>query len=439
MSKPVVAIVGRPNVGKSTLFNRLMNQRISIVEETAGVTRDRIYGETDWQGKAFVLIDTGGIESDTATELPRKVRSQVEVAVFEADLIMFVVDAKVGATHDDLFVASILRKAGKPILLVANKADNFPREDSSHEFFSLGLGQPILVSASNGVNVGDLLDRVIQNLEFSTDEVAEDNMIKVAIVGKPNVGKSLFVNTLLEEERLIVDDTPGTTRDAIDTFLSYNDQKYFLIDTAGVRRKSKVDDPIEYYSVLRTFRAVERANVVVLMLDAQEERPTEQDKRIAGVAHEAGKAMIIAVNKWDLIDKDTNTSLMYEKLLRADMKFLSYAPIVFISALTGQRIHRVLDMVAEVDSEHRKKISTGVLNEVIQDAVSQHQPPLVKGKQLRLYYATQTGIRPPKFTFFVNNPGLVHFSYTRFLENRIRDAFRFNGSPITITYRGKRT
>lgn len=438
MSKPVVAIVGRPNVGKSTLFNRLMKQRISIVEETAGVTRDRIYGETDWQGKVFILIDTGGIESDAVAELPRKVRAQVEAAVSEADLIMFVVDAKVGVTHDDLFVASILRKAKKPILLVVNKSDNFPHEDPSHEFFSLGLGQPICVSASNGVNVGDLLDKVIQSLDFSTDESIAEDTIKVALVGKPNVGKSLLVNTLLKEERLIVHDTPGTTRDAIDTLLLHNDQKYLLIDTAGVRRKSKVDDPIEYYSVLRTFQAVERANIVVLMLDAQEEQPSEQDKRIAGVAHEAGKGIVIAVNKWDLIDKHTNTALMYEKVLRADMKFVSYAPVIFVSALTGQRLHRLLDVVARIDLEHKKTISTGMLNEVVQDAVSRHQPPLVKGKQLKLYYVTQTGVRPPKFTFFVNNPRLAHFSYTRFLENRIRDAFGFDGSPIIISYRGKR-
>lgn len=438
MSKPVVAIVGRPNVGKSTLFNRLMQQRVSIVQETPGVTRDRIYGETEWQGKVFVLIDTGGIESDVEDPLPRKVRAQVQAAVSEADLIMFVVDAQVGVTHDDLFVAGILRKANKPILLVANKSDNFPREDSSLEFFSLGLGEPICVSASKGINTGDLLDTIIENLDFSEHEAVDEDMIKVAIVGKPNVGKSLLVNTLLKEERSIVDDTPGTTRDAIDSLLIQNDQKYLLIDTAGVRRKSKVEDPIEYYSVLRTFQAIERANVVVLMLDAQEERPSEQDKRIAGVAHEAGKGMVIAVNKWDLIEKETNTALMYEKILRLDMKFTSYAPIVFISALTGQRIQRILDLVAQVDLEHKKRVTTGTLNEVIQDAVLRHQPPTIKGKQLKIYYVTQTGIRPPKFTVFVNNPKLAHFSYTRYLENRIREAFGFNGTPVVIDYRGRR-
>jgi GTP-binding protein len=438
MKKPVVAIVGRPNVGKSTLFNRLMKKRISIVDETAGVTRDRIYGETDWHGKTFILVDTGGIELETVSEISKKVRIQVEVALSEADLILFLVDAKVGLVSDDMFIAGILRKSGKPVLLVVNKSDNYPREDLSYEFFSLGFGEPISVSAVKGLNTGDLLDYIIQNLNFSFDDTVDEDIIKVAIVGKPNVGKSLFVNSLLKQERSIVSNIPGTTRDSIDTLLLYNNQKYLLIDTAGIRKKSKVKDAIEYYSLLRTLQAVDRADIIILMLDAQESEIIEQDKSIAGIPHEAGKGMVIAVNKWDLIEKDTNTASEYENMIQANLKFAPYAPVVFISALTGQRLNKVLDMVTEVDQEHKKKLTTGVLNQIIHDSIARHQPPLIKGKQLKVYYATQTGIRPPKFTLFVNNSNLVHFSYNRYLENRIREAFGFNGSPIVLDYKNKR-
>ncbi|HPT84139.1 MAG TPA: ribosome biogenesis GTPase Der [Limnochordia bacterium] len=430
MSRPIVAIVGRPNVGKSTLFNRITGERTAIVEGQPGVTRDRIYGDAHWLNKHFTVIDTGGIdwEGDVLTSL---VRRQALVAVEEADVIIFVVDGRAGLTGVDEEIGAILRRSNKPVVLCVNKVESTEQAwEASVDFYSLGLGDPIPISAEHGRNIGDLLDAVVGH--FPADaQVSEDESLKIAIVGRPNVGKSSLVNKILGEERVIVSDIPGTTRDAIDTKFVFQDQNLTLIDTAGLRRKSKVEESVEYYSVIRTLRAIERSDITVIMIDGVEGL-TEQDKRIAGYAHEQGRGIILAVNKWDLVPKETNTMRDYEQAIREQLLFLDYAPIVFISAQTGQRVHKLLELCLAVNEARNMRLSTGRVNQIIQDAVAMNQPPSDKGVPLKIFYGTQVQVRPPVFMLHVNRKDLLHFSYVRYLENRLRQEYDFVGTPIVI-------
>ncbi|RKO66859.1 ribosome biogenesis GTPase Der [Desulfofundulus salinus] len=434
MSKPIVAIVGRPNVGKSTLFNRLVGSRIAIVEDEPGITRDRLYQDAEWAGRVFTLVDTGGLDFVESGDIPRQVRRQVELAIEEADVVIFLVDARAGLTSTDEDVAALLRRTSKPVLLVANKVENFQRTGQLVDFFRLGLGEPIPISAAQGMNTGDLLDRLVSVLPPVAAEEGEPDTIRIAVIGRPNVGKSSLVNAILGEERVIVSDIPGTTRDAIDTYFEREGRRYMLVDTAGIRRKSRIEEAIEKYSVIRSLRAVDRCEVALVVLDALE-GVTDQDKRIAGYAHEQGKASVLAVNKWDLVEKDTHTSRRFTELIRRELAFMTYAPVVFISALTGKRVHRLLEMVDLVAQQQCLRISTSELNRLIRDAVLHNPPPADKNRRLKILYATQGGVKPPTFILFVNDPELMHFSYLRYLENQLRAAFGFEGTPIRFVLR----
>lgn len=435
MSKPIVAVVGRPNVGKSTFFNKVIGQRISIVEDTPGVTRDRIYAETEWRGKTFALIDTGGIDPNTQDVIFAQMRVQAEIAMETADTILFMVDGKDGLTTADHEVAKLLMRTGKKVILVVNKLDNMKLPDNFYEFYELGLGEPVPISSVNMLNLGDLLDQIVDS--FSAEQFLEDDeSVKIAVVGKPNVGKSSLINVLLGENRVIVSPIAGTTRDSIDSPFTWQDEPYVLIDTAGIRRKAKVNDDIERYSVIRAIASIERCDVCVLMIDATE-GVTEQDKKIAGVAHEAGKGVVIVVNKWDLLTKETNTMKKFEKDIHNELVFMAYAPTVFISVKDKQRIFQVMEVAKRVSEKRAMRISTGQLNALIQDAMMMNQPPADKGKRLKIYYGTQVGVKPPLFSFQVNRRDLMHFSYSRYLENKIRDAFGFEGTSIKFVFREK--
>ncbi len=439
MSKPIVAIVGRPNVGKSTLFNTLAGEKISIVKDTPGVTRDRIYAEVDWLNYQFTLIDTGGIEPKTDDLILSHMRQQAEIAIDTADVIMFVVDVRQGLVDSDFQVANMLRKSHKPVVLVVNKVDNFDKfMPDVYEFYNLGIGDPFPVSASSKLGLGDMLDEVAKhfNLEKLAEE-EEDERPRIAIVGKPNVGKSSLINKLLGEERVIVSNIAGTTRDAVDTPVVYNGKEYVFIDTAGLRRKNKIKEELERYSIIRTVTAVERADVVMIVIDA-EEGVTEQDAKIAGIAHERGKGIIIAVNKWDAIEKNDKTIYKYTQEIRDVLSFMPYAEIMFISAKTGQRVFKMFDIIETVIQNNSLRIATGVLNEIMMEATAMHQPPSDKGKRLKLYYITQVAVKPPTFVIFVNDKQLMHYSYTRYIENKIREAFGFAGTSLKFIIRERK-
>ena len=435
--KPLVAIVGRPNVGKSLLFNRIVGQRLSIVEDTPGVTRDRLYADCEWNGVKFDVVDTGGIEPSTDDEILLFIREQAQIAIDTADVIVFVTEIGTGVTAADMDVASILLRSRKPIVLVVNKMDTTGGIDPNfYEFYSLGLGDPIAVSAVHGHGTGDMLDACVSALPKLEQNEDEDDRIKVAVIGKPNVGKSSLINLILGENRCIVSNVAGTTRDAVDSRVDNEFGKYVFIDTAGIRRKSRVDDRIERFSVMRAQLAIERADVCLIMIDARE-GVTEQDTKIAGLAHEAGKASIIIVNKWDLIEKDSKTMDKMRAAVKEDFSFMSYAPVLFISAVTGQRIPRIFELVNYVDNQSAMRITTGMLNNVLADAQARVQPPTDKGKRLKIYYMTQTGIRPPNFVVFANSRELFHFSYQRYIENQIRSVFGLEGTPIRMVIRQK--
>lgn len=436
MSKPVVAVVGRPNVGKSTLFNKIVGRKVAIVEDTPGVTRDRIYAESEWNGIPFVLIDTGGIEPDTDDIILSQMREQAEIAIDTADAIVFIVDGKAGLTAADREVGEMLMKTGRNVILCVNKIDSPKLPDDFYDFYELGLDEPIPISAANMLNLGDLLDRIVEEFPEGSASGGEDEDIKIAIIGKPNVGKSSLVNALIGEERMIVSNIAGTTRDAIDSPFEHNDQKYTLIDTAGIRRKKKINEDIERYSIIRAIASIERSDVCILMIDAQE-GVTDQDKKIGGLAHEAGKGIIIAVNKWDLIAKDSHTMSKFERNVRAELSFMPYAPIIFISVVKGQRLLNVLELADRVAHNCSFRIPTGQLNAVIADATLMKQPPSDKGKKLRIYYVTQVGVQPPLFSFQVNKRELMHFSYARYLENRLRETYDFSGTSIKFVFREK--
>jgi len=433
MPKPIVAIVGRPNVGKSTLFNRIIGERIAIVEDVPGITRDRLYRETEWMDKPFLLVDTGGITSNKNDPFNVKVYNQAQLAIEEADVIWFVVDAREGLHPLDQEIADILRKTQKPLILVGNKVDTYDPALAS-DFYPLGFGPPILVSAEHALNLGDLLDQTVA--EFPVQQQEVEDAIGVALIGRPNTGKSSLLNALLGEERVIVSPLPGTTRDAIDTPVQYGGTNYILVDTAGIRRKARVEEAVEYYSVLRAIRAVERADVALVVLDATDFL-AEQDKKVAGIAHEAGKAVIIVVNKWDLVEKDDRTAKAFTEKIRAELSFLEYAPVLFVSAKTGQRVNKVLPEVFNVANEFTKRVPTRALNALLREALLRHQPPSHKGKQLKVYYATQVKVKPPTIQLWVNDPALMHFSFRRFLENQIRANFGFTGSPIHFLVRSR--
>lgn len=438
MRKPLVAIVGRPNVGKSTLFNYIIGKRISIVENTPGVTRDRIYSETEWRSRKFILIDTGGIEPFSEDEIMKQMKTQAQVAIETADVIVFIVDAKEGLTATDYEVANILRKANKHTVLAINKVDNIGDPPPAvYEFYNLAVGEFVTISASHGLGIGDLLDEVFQYFPEQQEDDIEGDTIKVSVVGKPNVGKSSLVNRILGEERLIVTNIPGTTRDAIDSYVEKGQDKFIFIDTAGVRRKSKIDDSIERYSIIRSFSAIERSDVCLIIIDAQD-GVTEQDTKIAGFAHEQGKASIIVVNKWDIIEKDTGTLEDYKKQVLTKLGFMTYAPVMFISALTGQRVDKLYNMIKHVSEQSSIRISTGTLNNVLNDATAMVQPPSDRGKRLKIYYITQATNKPPTFILFINDQKLMHFSYTRYIENQLRKTFGFEGTPIVIISRERK-
>ena len=438
MYKPLVAVVGRPNVGKSTLFNAIVKKRVSIVEDIPGVTRDRIYFDAEWLGREFTLIDTGGIEFvDSDNTIFTSMRYQAELAIREADVILYVVDGKTGIQPQDLEIAALLRSSGKPVILVVNKIASVEQEMNIYEFYGLGLGDPVGVSAVNLMNLGDLLDEVLKHIESIPPAEEDEDMVHVALVGRPNVGKSSLTNALLGKERVIVSDIAGTTRDAIDTRWHHDGTDFVLIDTAGMRRKGKINLPIERYSVVRALRSIDRSDVTVLVLDAVE-GVTEQDKKIAGYIHESGKGCIIIVNKWDLITKDSKTPLRYTEDIRRELAFLQYAPILYASALSHQRIDRLADLVKYVSEQRHMRVATGVLNELIADAQLTNPPPAKGGRPLRIYYLTQASVAPPTFVLFVNTPELLHFSYKRFIENRLRETFGFEGTPIRIVTRGKK-
>ena len=436
-TKPLVAIVGRPNVGKSTLFNRLVGRRVAIVEDTPGVTRDRIYGDAEWLQYAFTLIDTGGIEPDNPDQIAVQMRRQAELAIETADVIVFLVDGREGMTAADQEVASLLRKSRKPVVLAVNKVDAQKFEDAAYEFYALGLGDPVTVSAAQGLGLGDLLDEVVRDFPAAPEQ-AEERRINIAVVGKPNVGKSSLVNALLGEERTIVSDVPGTTRDAIDTPFERNGRRYTLVDTAGLRRKRSIEDEsIERYSAIRSLAAVRRADVVLIVCDASEGL-SEQDVRIAGYAHKEGKPSVLLMNKWDLVEKDTYTIETFKKDILVDLAFMSYVPMLFLSAKTGQRVNRVLQLADEVYEQSCRRIPTGTLNDIVGEAVMANEPPSDKGRRLKLYYATQAATQPPTFVVFVNDEKLVHFSYQRYLENYLRKSFSLEGTPIRLFFRSRR-
>ena len=436
MARPVVTIVGRPNVGKSTLFNRIAGKRISITEDTPGVTRDRIYAEGEWLDKHFTLIDTGGIETNTTDTIFAQMRIQAEIAIELADVVIFMVDGKEGVTAADTEVAQLLRKSKKDIILVCNKIDKFVNNNNIFEFYNLGLGEPIAISSTEALGLGDLLDIVISKFDDESDTTEEDDRIKIAVIGKPNAGKSSIINKIIGQDRVIVSDIPGTTRDAIDTEFERGGQKYTIIDTAGIRRKSRISETVEKYSVIRAFTAVERADVCVLIIDA-DKGITDQDIRIAGYAHDNYKGMVIVVNKWDLIEKDDKTFKNFNDDIRNQFAYMTYAPILTTSALTGQRVNKILETVNEVYSFRTLRVSTGVLNDILIDAVLMNQPRTVKGKKLKIFYGTQVSVNPPKFVIFVNDSTIVHFSYQRYLENKIRESFEYKGTPIVMEFRNR--
>lgn len=437
LGKPVVAIVGRPNVGKSTLFNMIAGERISIVKDTPGVTRDRIYADVSWLNYSFTIMDTGGIEPVTKNQMLKSMREQAMMAIEMADVVMFVVDVRQGLTDSDSKVADMLRKAAKKVVLVVNKVDNFEKYmPDVYEFYNLGIGEPFPVSSIGKLGIGDMLDEVTSLFPGDIEE-EEDERPRVAVVGKPNAGKSSIINKILGENRVIVSDMAGTTRDAVDTSITWQDKEYVFIDTAGLRRKNKIKEEIERYSILRTVSAVERADVVVLVIDATE-GITEQDAKIAGIAHDRGRGMLIAVNKWDLIEKDNNTVKEYTKKIRNILSFMPYAEIIFISAETGQRIPRLFDELEIIIQNHSLRVATGVLNEILAEAVAMQQPPSDKGRRLKIFYITQVSVKPPAFVIFVNDKKLMHFSYTRYIENKIREAFGFAGTPLKFIIREKK-
>ena len=438
MSKPIVAIVGRPNVGKSTLFNTLAGERISIVKDTPGVTRDRIYADVSWLDYNFTMIDTGGIEPESGDIILSQMREQAQIAIDTADVIMFIVDVRQGLQDADSKVADMLRRSHKPVVLVVNKVDSFEKFQADvYEFYNLGIGDPFPVSATEKTGLGDMLDEVVKYFPESAKEEVEDERPKIAIIGKPNVGKSSLVNKLAQEDRVIVSNIAGTTRDAIDTVIKYNKQEYIFIDTAGIRRKSKVTEDIERFSIIRAVAAVERADVVLLVIDATE-GVTEQDAKIAGIAHDRGKGIIIAVNKWDAIEKNNDTVKEHTQDIRDVLSFMPYAEILFISAKSGQRLHKIFEMIDIVIENNSMRVATGVLNEIVTEAVAMQQPPTDKGKRLKIYYVTQVSVKPPTFVIFVNDKNLMHFSYTRYLENRIRDTFGFRGTALKFITRERK-
>ncbi len=438
MSKPVVAVVGRPNVGKSTLFNALAGSRISIVEDTPGVTRDRIYADVSWLNYQFTLIDTGGIEPESKDIILSQMREQAETAIMTADVILFLTDVRQGLVDADFKVADMLRRSGRPVLLIVNKVDSFEKfMPDVYEFYNLGLGDPIPISAAGKMGLGDMLDEVVKHFPDAAAEEEEDERPKIAVIGKPNAGKSSIINKLLGEDRVIVSPIAGTTRDAIDTTVTRNGQEYVFIDTAGLRRKSKVKEELERYSIIRTVTAVERCDVAVLIIDA-EEGITEQDAKIAGIAHERGKGMIIAVNKWDLIEKDNHTMKEFTEKIWEKLSYMPYAELIFLSAKTGQRLLKLFDLIDAVIANCALRVQTGVLNEILTEAMAMKQPPSDKGKRLRIYYITQVSVKPPTFVMFINDKDLTHFSYTRYIENQIRTTFGFRGTPIKFIYRERK-
>ena len=438
MAKKVVAIVGRPNVGKSTLFNALSGEKISIVKDVPGVTRDRIYADCQWRGTTFQMIDTGGIEPESEDVILKQMRRQAELAMDIADVIVFITDVKAGVTVSDEEVAQLLRRTNKPVILVCNKCDRVGAPpDELYEFYNLGLGDPLPISAGKKLGIGELLDAIYDNFGDVGPEIEDDETIRVAVIGKPNAGKSSLINKILGEERVIVSDIAGTTRDAIDTYFENSHGKYIFVDTAGIRRKNKVYDKLEKYSVLKAKAAIEKANVCLIMIDATE-GVTEQDEKIAGLAHENGKGVIIVINKWDLVEKGNNTLENYRKQVYDKLSYLSYAPIIFISTVTGQRVEKLFEMINEVDKQNSQRISTGLLNDVLADAVTITQPPSDKGRRLKVYYMTQVSTRPPTFVIFVNSKELMHFSYVRYIENHLRKQFGFSGTPIHMIIRERK-
>lgn len=437
MAKPIVAIVGRPNVGKSTFFNYVAGRRVSIVEDTPGVTRDRIYIEVEWRSRVFTLIDTGGIEPYSENMIMQQMKRQAEIAIETADVIIFMVDAKHGMTASDKEVATMLRKAKKPVILTVNKVDNVGDPPPEvYEFYNLGIGDMVTISSAHGLGMGDLLDEVYKHFPNDDDEGYDDEVIKVAVIGKPNAGKSSLINKILGEDRVIVSDVPGTTRDAIDTYFETGDDKYVFIDTAGIRRKSKINESIEKYSIIRSWTAVERADVCLIMIDAVD-GVTEQDTKIAGYAHEQGKASIVVINKWDLVEKTTGTLEEYRKVVMESLGFMTYAPVLFISAKSGQRVEKVFDLIKYVSNQAAFRISTGMLNDLVNESIAMVQPPSDKGKRLKIYYMTQSGVKPPTFIIFVNDKELMHYSYQRYLENQLRKSFGFEGTPLKFFLREK--
>jgi len=437
MLRPIVAVVGRPNVGKSTLFNRLVGERIAIVDDAPGITRDRLYADAEWLNHKFTLIDTGGLDPDSDDLITKHIFRQAETAIESADVILFLTDIKSGVMDSDRQVADMLRKSTKPVVLVVNKVDVPSKPNHEiYEFYELGIGDPVPISAGQALGLGDMLDEIVAHFPKGSAEDEDDDRIRVAIVGKPNVGKSSLINKILGEERLIVSDIAGTTRDAVDTHHTHNDHEYIFIDTAGLRRKSKVKENIERYSIVRTMAAVERCDVCVLLVDA-EEGITDQDTKIAGIAHERGRAAIVAVNKWDKIEKSDKTMKEFTAKLETELAYMPYAPKLFVSALTGQRVHKLFELIFTVYQNHALRVATGVLNDVILEATAMHAPPTDKGKTLRVYYATQVSVKPPTFVLFVNDSKLMHFSYTRYLENKIREAFGFVGTPVHFIVREK--
>ena len=438
MSKPVVAVVGRPNVGKSTLFNALAGERISIVKDTPGVTRDRIYADVNWLDYHFTMIDTGGIEPDSRDVILSQMREQAEIAIATADVIIFLTDVRQGLQDSDSKVADMLRRSGKPVVLVVNKVDSFEKfMPDVYEFYNLGIGDPFPISAASMLGLGDMLDEVVKHFPDYAKDEEEDERPKVAIIGKPNVGKSSLINKLAQEDRVIVSDIAGTTRDAIDTDITYDGKEYVFIDTAGLRRKNKIKEEIERYSIIRAVTAVERADVCIIVIDATE-GVTEQDAKIAGIAHERGKGIIIAVNKWDAIEKNDKTIYEYTEKIRQILSFMPYAEIIFISAKSGQRLNKIFELIDVVIANNSMRVATGVLNEIVTEAVAMQQPPSDKGKRLRIYYTTQVAVKPPTFVIFVNDKELMHFSYTRYLENRIRETFGFRGTALKFIIRERK-
>lgn len=437
MDRGIVCIVGRPNVGKSTLFNKLVGKRISITEDTEGITRDRIYAEAEWLNNYFTVIDTGGLEPQTDDTIMKNIKKQAQIAIDTADVILFILDGREGLTNSDREIGEQLRKSGKNVIVVANKIDTNNIPDNVYELYELGLGEPAIISAEQGLGIGDLLDDIIKLFPSGINTDYDEDITKISFIGKPNAGKSSLINHILGEERLIVTDIPGTTRDAIDSYFTYNDNKYIFIDTAGLRRKRSIYENVERYSVVRTLTAVDRSDICVLVIDGTE-GVTEQDTKIAGYAHDNGKAIIIAVNKWDIVDKDHMSYREFEKDIRETLGFMSYAPIVFISAKTGQRVKKLLDLLNIVNNNYNLRISTGILNDILGEAVLMNQPPSDKGKRSKILYGTQISVKPPRFAIFVRNKELLHFSYTRYLENQIRNQFGFDGTPIVFEFREKR-